>query len=101
MQAANASTIDQIWRITKDIEHAAAVGEWERAAQLADERSPLLMSLHSALPPATLDTLRDVQAIDAAVAQAAQNAQHALNAEYRAAMQATRNAGAYQTVAQY
>lgn len=101
MQAANASTIERIWQITKAIEHAAAVGEWEDAARLADERSPLLMSLPAAPAPAVLATLREVQAIDAAVAQAAQAAQHTLNTEYRAAMQATRNASLYQKVAQF
>jgi len=99
MQTGNATTIDRIWQITKAIEHAAAVGEWEDAARLANERSPLLMTLRAPLAAAALDTLREVHAIDLNVASAAQAAQTTLNTEYRAAMQATRNAGLYQKVA--
>ncbi|HTH62506.1 MAG TPA: flagellar protein FliT [Paraburkholderia sp.] len=97
--AADATTIDRIWQITKAIEHAAAVGEWEEAARLADERSPLILSLYSPLSPAALETLRQVYAIDEHVAEVAQNAHHTLNAEFRAAMQATRNVSVYQKIA--
>jgi flagellar protein FliT len=93
--------IDRIWQITKAIEQAAAVGEWEQAAQLANERSPLLMSLGAQQTPAALDVLRQVHAIDAQIEQAARNATNDLNTEYRAAMQATRNVNQYQRVAQF
>ncbi|MCG5072699.1 flagellar protein FliT [Paraburkholderia tagetis] len=93
--------IERIWQFTRDIEQAAAVGEWERAAQLASERSPLLMSLGAQQSAAALATLREIQAIDIRVAEAAQAAQQALGAEYRAAMQATRNASQYQHIAQF
>lgn len=93
--------IDRIWQITKAIEQAAAVGEWEQAAQLANERSPLLMSLGAQQTPAALDVLKQVHAIDAQIAHAARNATNELNIEYRAAMQATRNVNQYQRVAQF
>ncbi|HKU01138.1 MAG TPA: flagellar protein FliT [Paraburkholderia sp.] len=93
--------IERIWQITKAIEQAAAVGEWERAAQLASERSPLLMSLPAPHTPAALDVLKQVHAIDSQIAQAARDASDELSAEYRAAMQATRNANQYQRVAQF
>lgn len=93
--------IDRIWQITKAIEQAAAVGEWEQAAQLANERSPLLMSLGAQQTPVALDVLKQVHAIDARIAQAARNATNELNIEYRAAMQATRNVNQYQRVAQF
>lgn len=35
----NVAPIEHIWSMTKDLEQAVAVGEWERAAQLADARS--------------------------------------------------------------
>ncbi|MFD1558572.1 flagellar protein FliT [Paraburkholderia silviterrae] len=93
--------IERIWQLTKAIEQAAAVGEWERASQLASERSPLLMSLTAPQTPAVLDVLKQVHAIDAQIAEAARNAKTELNTEYQAAMQATRNANLYQRVAQF
>ena len=96
-----AAYIDRIWQITKSIEQAAAVGEWEKAAELANERSPLLMSLSAQQTAAALNVLRQVHAIDSQVAEAAQSAQNALSAEYRTAMQATRNVNLYQRVAQF
>ena len=96
-----AAPIDRIWQITKDIEQAAAAGEWEKAAELANERSPLLMSLSAQQTGAALDMLKQVHAIDTRIAAAAQSAQTALSAEFRTAMQATRNVNQYQRVAQF
>jgi flagellar protein FliT len=96
-----ATPIDRIWQITKSIEQAAAVGEWEKAAELANERSPLLMSLSAQQTGAALDVLKQVHAINLRVTDEAQSAQNALSAEYRAAMQATRNVNQYQRVAQF
>lgn len=96
-----AAPIDRIWQITKDIEQAAATGEWEKAAELANERSPLLMSLPAQQTGAALDVLRQIHAIDTRIAAEAESAQSALSAEYRSAMQATRNVNQYQRVAQF
>lgn len=96
-----AAPIERIWQITKDIEQAAAVGEWEKAAELANERSPLLMSLSEKQTGTALDVLKQVHAIDTRVAAVAQSAQTALSAEFRMAMQATRNVNQYQRVAQF
>ncbi|QGZ55923.1 flagellar protein FliT [Paraburkholderia acidiphila] len=96
-----AAPIDRIWQITKDIEQAAAVGDWEKAAELANERSPLLMSLSAQQAGAALDVLKQVHAIDTRIATEAESAQSALSAEYRCAMQATRNVNQYQRVAQF
>ncbi|MCP3717973.1 flagellar protein FliT [Paraburkholderia sp. CNPSo 3281] len=96
-----AAPIDRIWQITKDIEQAAAVGEWEKAAELANQRSPLLMSLSAKQTDAALDMLKRVHAIDTRIAAEARSAQTALSAEFRSAMQATRNVNQYQRVAQF
>lgn len=98
----NASTrMEQIWQLTKAIEQAAAVGEWERAAQIADERSPLLMSLGAQQPPAVVAQIREILAIDAHIARTAQSAQTTLGVEYEASMRATRNVSQYQRIAQF
>jgi aminoglycoside phosphotransferase (APT) family kinase protein len=96
-----AAPIDRIWEITKSIEQAAAVGEWEKAAELANERSPLLISLPAQQTDAALEVLRQVHAIDMQVTATAQSAQTELSAEYRTAMQATRNVNQYQRVARF
>ncbi|MFX1716206.1 flagellar protein FliT [Paraburkholderia sp. A1RO-5L] len=91
--------IERIWQLTKAMEQAAAVGEWERAAQLVSERSPLIMSLSAPQSPAVLDVLDRVRVIDSQIDAAAKSAQSDLSAEYSAAMQATRQAGVYECVA--
>jgi hypothetical protein len=93
--------IERIWQFTKAIEQAAAVGEWAQAAQLADARSPLLMSLGAQQTPAALAQIKEIQAIDARIAETAQAAQKALGTEYQASMRATRNVSQYQRVAQF
>ncbi len=93
--------IERIWQFTKAIEQATAVGEWERAAELADQRSPLLMSMGAQQPPAVLAQLKEIMAIDARIADAAQVAQRTLGAEYQASMRATRNVSQYQRIAQF
>jgi flagellar protein FliT len=95
------TSIERIWQFTKAIEQAAAVGEWEQAAQLVDARSPLLMSLGAQQPPAVVAQLREIMAIDARIAEAAQEAQRTLGVEYQASMRATRNANQYQRIAQF
>ncbi|WP_434661958.1 flagellar protein FliT [Paraburkholderia sp. A3BS-1L] len=90
--------IECILQLTKAIEQAVAVGEWERASQLAIERSPLIMSLSAQQPPATLSALGQIHAIDAQITEAARNATTELNSEYQAAMQATCQARTYQQV---
>ncbi|MBB3255876.1 hypothetical protein F4827_000702 [Paraburkholderia bannensis] len=95
------NSIERIWQFTKAIEQAAAVGEWERAAALVDERSPLLMSIGAQQPPAAVAQLREIMAIDARIADAAQAAQRSLGAEYQASMRATQNANQYQRIAQF
>ena len=77
------------------------VGEWDRAAELASERSPLLMSLSAQQAGAALDVLAQVHAIDTRIAAEALLAQTELGAEYRAAMQAVGHANQYQRVAQF
>ncbi|OLL29330.1 flagellar protein FliT [Burkholderia sp. SRS-W-2-2016] len=97
----NVAPIERIWQITKDLELAVAVGEWERAAQLADERSPLLTALGTPQSPEVMARLKQIHAIDSVIVEAAQAAQQVLGAEYRTSMQASRNAGQYLNMARY
>ncbi|NVH73927.1 flagellar protein FliT [Paraburkholderia sp. JPY432] len=97
----NVAPVERIWQLTKDLELAVAVGEWERAAQLADERSPLLMALGAPQPQEVMARLQAIHEIDGRIVEAAQAAQQALGAEYQASMQASRNAGQYLSMARY
>ncbi|ADG17125.1 conserved hypothetical protein [Paraburkholderia atlantica] len=95
----NVTLIERIWQKTKDLELAAAVGDWERAAQLADERSPLLTALGAQPPRDVMARLREIHDIDRRIFENARVAQQELGAEYQASMQASRNAGRYLSVA--
>ncbi|MGF6808722.1 flagellar protein FliT [Paraburkholderia sp. Clong3] len=97
----NVAPIERIWQITKDLELAVAVGEWERAAQLADERSPLLTALGAPQPQEVIVRLKEIHEIDSRIVEAAHVAQQELGAEYQANMQASRNAGQYLNMARY
>ncbi|KXU89679.1 hypothetical protein CI15_05655 [Paraburkholderia monticola] len=95
----NEAPIESIWRMTKDIELAAAVGDWQRAAQLADERTPLLTALGVKPPHEVMAQLRAIHEIDNRIVEAARDAQQELGAEYQASMQKSRNAGRYLSMA--
>ena len=95
----NVASIERIWLITKDLELAAAVGDWERAAQLADERSPLLTALGAQPSQEVMTRLKAIHEIDGRIVESARVAQQELGAEYQANMQASRNAGRYLSMA--
>ncbi|CAG9274066.1 flagellar protein FliT [Paraburkholderia unamae] len=95
----NVAPIEHIWSMTKDLEQAVAVGEWERAAQLADARSPLLASLGAQPPQEVMARLRSIYEIDNRIVEVARAARQALGAEYQSNMQASRNAGQYLSMA--
>lgn len=95
----NIALIDRIWQITKDLELAVAVSDWARAAQLADERSPLLMSIAAPQPPEVMARLQTIREIDAHIVKVARDSRQALGAEFQASMQASRNAGKYLSMA--
>lgn len=97
----NVASIERIWQMTKDLELAAAVGDWERAAQLADERSPLLTAFGAQPPRDVMARLREIHEIDTRIFEAARVAQQELGVEYQANMQASRNAGHYLSMALY
>jgi hypothetical protein len=95
----NEAPIERIWRMTKDLELAAAVGDWARAARLADERTPLLTALGAQPPHEVMARLRSIYEIDSRIVEAARDAHQELGAEYQANMQASRNAARYLSMA--
>ncbi len=82
--------------LTQAMQSATALRDWERVAALADERSPLLMSLSPEQTPAALDTIRRIMDIDASIAQDAQSDRDRLAQQFTASRERIRAASAYQ-----
>lgn len=83
--------------LTEAMQSATALRDWERVAALADERSPLLMSLSPEQTPAALDTIRRIMDIDASIAQDAQTDRDRLAQQFTESRNRIRAASAYQT----
>ncbi|SAK61780.1 hypothetical protein AWB81_02161 [Caballeronia arationis] len=93
--------IQQAWALTEQIEAATAGCDWPRAAELAEARAPLLMSLQADQPADALATIRKIQSSIEAVTQAAGIAQEALVANHRRSMERASAASRYQQAARF
>jgi flagellar protein FliT len=93
------SLVQYVLELTRSIEQAARLADWEEATRLVDVRMPYLMSITAEQTPATLELVRQIQALDAAVFSSARTTQTELQAEYRAAMDRASAASAYQQAA--
>jgi len=91
--------VQRVLSITQEIEQAASLADWAEAARLTETRSPLLMSLTADQEPATLEMIRQIQAIDAVLLAEAEVTQNELHIEFEAAIGRTRAAGEYQRMA--
>lgn len=56
-------------RLTHAIDAAVQQGDWLRAQEFVNERSPLLMALQPDQPPHALEMIREIQALDAQIAE--------------------------------
>lgn len=95
------AAIDRVWDLTQAIEAAGKRQDWIEAARLADERSPLLMSLPAPQSDAARDILRAIHTVDQAIVATAQTAQTELQQAYQQAMSSVQNASEYQRIAQF
>ncbi len=91
--------IQHAWALTEAIEAAAQAGDWTRAAELTQARSPLLMSLEADQPAESLATIRRIQASIEAMMSRAQAAQTMLSTAYRKSMDQAQAASRYQKAA--
>ena len=92
--------LTRVWELTQAIEHAATMSDWSNAARLAEERSPLLMSLSASQTCDAMATIRRIQAVDAAIMADAKTTRRELHAEFQVALRGTEAAGQYGQVAQ-
>jgi flagellar protein FliT len=93
--------VEQVYELTKAIEQAARLADWQRAAEIAEERSPLLMSITAKQEPAALELIRRIQTVDHTTLADARQSRDELETEYRAAMERTKAASQYHRVARF
>jgi flagellar protein FliT len=92
--------VEQVLGLTQEIAFAASLFDWPRAAGLAQERSPLLMSIQAEQTPAALELIRRIQELDAALLDNARESRDELGAEYRSAINSSKAVRQYHQIAQ-
>ncbi|APA86249.1 flagellar protein FliT [Paraburkholderia sprentiae WSM5005] len=92
--------VEQVLELTQKIALAASLADWPKAAGLAQERSPLLMSIDAEQTPATLHLIRRIQALDATLLDNARESRDELEAEYRTAIHSSKSVRQYHQIAQ-
>ncbi|MXN77235.1 flagellar protein FliT [Burkholderia sp. 4701] len=90
-------TLSRAFNLTRDMQSATDARDWARVAALADERSPLLMSLSRDQTPDVLDLVRQIMAIDASITEQAQADRDRLAVEFAQSRDRIKAAGLYQT----
>lgn len=91
--------VEQVFALTEEIDHAARIADWQRAALLSEQRSPLLMSFAPQQSPEALTLIRRIQAMDDLTLREARTAQMELASEFRSSMDRTNAANRYNSVA--
>ena len=91
--------VKHVYELTNAIEQATHLADWQRAAELAQERSPLLMSITAHQDPAALKLIRHIQTVDQTTLADARQSQAELETEYRAAMDRTKALSQYHRAA--
>jgi flagellar protein FliT len=94
-----AELLERVLALTQEIEAATHIADWQRAARLSEERSPLVHSISAQQSPAGLALVRRIQSMDAATLESARIARSELSAEYQAANQNINAARQYQRAA--
>jgi flagellar protein FliT len=91
--------VERVFELTQAMKDAASIADWQYAARLGDERSPLLRSIRANQRPESLELIQRIQAIGETITQEAAIAQSELAAEYRGAMERIGTVRAYHSVA--
>lgn len=89
--------LSRAYELTQAMNAAAVAGDWVRAAELADERSPLLMSLGADQTPDALATIRAIQALTADITRIAQQGRDVLADDLNASMRRVEAVSFYHT----
>ncbi|WP_322027022.1 flagellar protein FliT [Burkholderia sp. BCC1977] len=89
-------TLSLAFDLTRAMQSAADARDWVRVAVLADERSPLLMSLSGEQTSDALDRVRQIMAIDASITKHAQADHDRLADEFAQSQERIKAARLYQ-----
>jgi flagellar protein FliT len=95
------SLIDRLLELTLAIQHAAAMANWQEAARLTEERTPLFMELTPEQDATAMEVINRIQAIDTAIAANATTTQTELQLEYSSAMTKVQAASKYHQAAKF
>ncbi|MFM0053760.1 flagellar protein FliT [Caballeronia grimmiae] len=91
--------LSRVWTLTEAIEHAAAIADWPTAASLAEQRSPLLMSVSGCQSSDAMAVINRIRATDAVIMANAELTRRELQAEFQEALRYSNAAHQYQQVA--
>ncbi|MGA7782523.1 MAG: flagellar protein FliT [Paraburkholderia sp.] len=91
--------VERVFKLTQEIAEAGQIADWQRAARLAEERSPLVHSIQPEQDPTAMVLVRRIQAMNGSVLSEARNTQAELSEEFQVAVQRTKAAQQYNRVA--
>ncbi len=91
--------VNQVYELTLEIETAVQLADWQSAARLALERSPMVRAITAVQSPAALALIRNIQALDAARVTTVRAARETLARAYQQAQSSVGAARQYQRVA--
>lgn len=91
--------VERVFELTQEIAEAGQIADWERAARLAEERSPLVHSIQPEQDSTALVLIRRIQAMDGTLLSEARSTQEELSEEFQSAVQRTKAAQQYNRVA--
>ena len=94
------ASLNRAYELTRSIAEAVSQDDWLAASQLADERSPLLMSLRQEQTDEALAVIREIQSIDSAVMQRVGGAREAMTSRFQDAHRRVAAASFYQKTGQ-
>jgi flagellar protein FliT len=95
------SLVDRLLELTLAIQDAAAMADWQEAARLTEERTPLFMELTPEQDATAMEVINQIQAIDVAIAADAKTTQSELQIEYSSAMKKVQAASKYHQAAKF
>ncbi|QCP47754.1 flagellar protein FliT [Trinickia violacea] len=90
-------SLSRAYELTKTIASAVEAGDWLFASDLADERSPLLMTLGPTQTPEALATIRAIQEIDATITRKTHDEREAMMSRQSEAMKRIAATSLYNT----
>lgn len=98
MQDGQTQLVAQVYELTIEIETAVKLSDWQRAARLARERSPMVRAITASQSPSALEMIRHIRTSNAARLVDARTAQAELAAKYRGAAASIGAARQYQRI---